>query len=521
MEELPRMTRPRIALGSFMLESNGHSPVATREEFEASCWLEGAALEADLAGAAPRASTGLTGFMRAMDGGRPWQPIFTIAAATGASGPIDQTVFDDICARLVAGLRAATPLDGVFLALHGAATATVDRDPDGTLLRLVREVVGPEVPVLATLDLHCNVSWEMVKQADMLCGFITNPHVDQAERGAECAGVMRAMLGGMRPRMAFAKLPFIPPATSQNTAGGPYADAIAYGQRFLDHEVLNVSVVSGFSLGDTPKNGLSVMVTTRTDAVRAQAVAADIAAWIWSTRAKWVTNLTSLEDATRMALEAGRDPSKPSLLFADVADNPGGGGRGNTTYILEAFVKAGVEGAVFGIHNDPALAAEAHAKGLGARFLARFNRDETNVFSKPFEAEAVVEALSDGEVVGRRGIYRGRTVSLGATALLRIGGVRVAVVTQRRQLAEPRMIESLGVDLRAARSLVVKSRGHFRAGFDDIFAPECIIEVDVPGLTTVVLSRVPWREVKRPIYPLDPEMDWTPPAPQDVPVRGG
>jgi microcystin degradation protein MlrC len=511
---------PRIALGGFMLESNGHSPVATKAEFQASCWLEGADLAADLAQPAPRGPTGLSGFIKAMDGGRAWEPVFTFAATAGASGPMDQAAFEEVCARICQGIRDAMPVDGVFLALHGAATATVDRDPDGTLLRMVREIVGPDVPVLATLDLHCNVSWEMVKQADMLCGYITNPHVDQAERGAECASVMRAMLGGQKPKMAFVKLPFIPPATSQNTAGGPYADAIAHGQRFLDHEVLNVSVVSGFSLGDTPKNGLSVMVTTRTDARRAQEVAAEIAAWIWSTRAKWVTNLTSLEDATRMALEVGQDARKPSLLFADVADNPGGGGRGNTAFILEAFVKAGVEGAVFGIHNDPALAAEAHAKGVGARFLARFNRDETNVFSKPFEAEAVVEALTDGEVVGRRGIYRGRSVALGPTALLRIGGVRVAVVTQRRQLAEPRMVESLGVDLRSVRSLVVKSRGHFRAGFDDIWTPDRIVEVDVPGLTTVVLTRVPWREVPRPIYPLDPDMQWTPPRSEDVPVRG-
>jgi microcystin degradation protein MlrC len=397
----------------------------------------------------------------------------------------------------------------------------VDRDPDGTLLARVRALVGSEVPVLATLDLHCNVSWRMVEQADMLCGYLTNPHVDMAERGMECAGAMRAMLGGMRPRAAFVKLPFIPPATSQNTAGGPYADAIAYGQRFLDHEVLNVSVVSGFSLGDTPKNGLSVMVTTRTSTERAQEVAADIAAWIWNTRGKWVTNLTSLEDATAMALAAGRDASRPSLLFADVADNPGGGGRGNTSYILQSFIRAGVEGAVFGIHNDPGLAAEAHALGQGARLTAHFNRDETHPFSERFEAEAVVEALWDGQGVGRRGIYAGRSFSLGPTALLRIGGVRVAVVTLRRQLAEPQMLERLGVDLRTVRSLVVKSRGHFRAGFDDIFPPERIVEVDVPGLTTVVLTRVPWREVPRPIYPLDPDMAWAPPRPDQVAVRGG
>ncbi len=515
------MPRPRIALGSFMLESNGHAPVATKAEFEATCWLEGAALAADLATPAPRASQGLTGFIQAMDAGRDWEPVFTVAVGAGASGPMEQAVFDEMLGKLEAVLREAMPLDGVFLALHGAATATVDRDPDGTLLRHVRAIVGPEVPVLATLDLHCNMSWEMVRHADMFAGFITNPHVDQRERGAECAGVMRAMLGGMRPRMAYAKLPFIPPATSQNTAAGPYAEAIAQGQRFLDHEVLNVSIVSGFSRGDTPKNGLAVMVTTRTSAARAQEVAADIAAWVWSTRARWVTNLTSLEDATELALEVGRDSAKPSLIFADVADNPGGGGRGNTTWILDSFLKAGIEGAVFGIHNDPALAAEAHALGVGAHFTARFNRDETDEFSKPLVAEAVVESLSAGECVGRRGIYLGRSLTIGACALLRVGGLRVAVVTHRKQLAEPAMLEILGVDLRAVRSLVVKSRGHFRAGFDDIWTPERIIEVDVPGLTTVVMNRVPWREVPRPIYPVDPEMEWDPPRPTEIQVRGG
>jgi len=320
------------------------------------------------------------------------------------------------------------------------------------------------------------------------------------------------MLGGMRPKAALVKLPLIPPATSQNTAAGPYADIIAYGQTFLDHEILNVSVISGFSLGDTPKNGMSVIVTARGNAARARAVARDIGARLWSERHRYVANLTSIEDATAMALAAGRDPARPALLFADVADNPGGGGRGNTAWILEAFHKAGVEGAVFGIHNDPALAAEAHRLGKGARFSARFNRDETNAFSKPFAAEAVVEALSDGKLIGRRGIYAGRSVEIGPSALLRLGGIRVAVVSLRKQCAEPAMLEVLGVDLRSVRSLVVKSRGHFRAGFDDIFPPERIVEVDVPGLTTVVLSRVPYRNAPRPIFPLEPEMIWSVPA---------
>jgi microcystin degradation protein MlrC len=502
------MRAPRIALGAFMLESNGHAPPATRAEFEATCWLEGAALAADLARPAPRAPVALTGFVRAMDAGRAWTPVPLLAAAAGASGPVEQEVFDEILARFERGLRAAPPLDGVFLSLHGAATATVEVDPDGVLLARIRAIVGPDVPVAATLDLHANVSRAMVGNADLLVAFVTNPHVDMAERGAEAAAGLRAMLGGLRPRSAFVKLPMIPPATSQNTASGPYADAIAFGRGFLDHEVMNVSISAGFSLGDTPKNGLSVVVATRTDPARAQAVAAEVARFVWSSRGRWVANLTPLAEAVRRAGAVGRDPAAAPLLLADVADNPGGGGRGNTVWILEAFHAAGVEGAVLGLFNDPELAAEAHLLGEGARFAARFNRAETHPLSHRFEAEAVVEALHDGQITGRRGIYAGQRVDLGPMALLRIGGLRVAVATNRRQLCEPAMIEVLGVDPARARSLVVKSRGHFRAGFDEAFTPDRILEVDVPGLTTVVLDRVPWRQVPRPIWPLDPGMEW-------------
>lgn len=508
------MTRasPRIAIGGFMLESNGHAPPALKAEFEATYWLEGAALMADLRSAAPRASSCLSGFLAGMDQGEAWTVVPLLATGAGASGPVEQAVFEEVVARITEGLRAALPVDGVFLSLHGAATATAEPDPDGVLLAAVRALVGPEVPVIATLDLHANVSRRMVDEADVLIAYRTNPHVDMIERGMDAAFAMRAMLGGMRPKPAFVKLPMITPAVAMNTDQGPYADIIAYGQSRIDHTILDVSVVANFSLGDTPKNGLSVIVTAKGDKARAEAVAIDVATRLWEMRERFRITLTPLETAVAMAKDAGTDPSRQALLFADVADNPGGGGRGNTTFILRAFHAAGVEGALFGIQNDPRLAAEAHALGVGARFTARFNRAEPHPMSEAFEAEAVVEALSDGEIVGRRGIYAGRRVLLGPTALLRLGGIRVIVVTNRRQFAEPAMAEHLGVDLRAVRSLVVKSRGHFRAGFDDIFPRAAIVEVDVPGLTSVVLERVPYRNVKRPIWPLDPDTTWSPPA---------
>ncbi len=233
---------PRIAIGSFMLESNAHSPVSTRDEFVQNVLIEPEHLLADLASAHPRSPGCLAGFYDEMQGLGAWMPIPMIAAAVGASGPIDQPWFDAIVASMVASLRQALadgPLDAVFLSLHGAAIATVEPDPDGVLLAAVRAVVGDAVPILATLDLHGNVSSAMVKHADYLSAYLTNPHVDTHERGGECARALRdALASGVRWHRAFVKLPFIPPSVTQNTerkpgANTPYGDIIHFGQSLI------------------------------------------------------------------------------------------------------------------------------------------------------------------------------------------------------------------------------------------------------------------------------------------------
>jgi microcystin degradation protein MlrC len=253
-----------------------------------------------------------------------------------------------------------------------------------------------------------------------------------------------------------------------------------------------------------------VTVTTRNDAALAATLAREIAERAWADRKRYIPRLTSLEDATRMALGCGSDPARPALLFADVADNPGGGGRGNTVWILESFYKAGVQGALLGIVFDPALVAEARRLGPASPIRARFNRDETHPLSGKFEADGEVLALHEGPIVGRRGISAGHSINLGDMALLQVGGIRVVVVSVRQQCKDTAMFECFGIDIAAARSVIVKSRGHFRAAFDLLFSDDRIVEVDVPGLTTPILSRVPYRNVPRPIYPLDLDMSWSP-----------
>jgi microcystin degradation protein MlrC len=203
------------------------------------------------------------------------------------------------------------------------------------------------------------------------------------------------------------------------------------------------------------------------------------------------------------ALAATRDKSLPALCFADVADNPGGGGRGNTMYLLRGFAEAGVTGALIGIIYDPELAAEAHGHGLHYNFTARFNRAETTKFSEEWSAPARVAALSDGKCIGRRGIYAGQRLMLGPCTALAIGGVTAVVVSHRLQCADPIFFEMLGLDIGKARAVAVKSRGHFRGGFDEFFGPTQIVEVDLPGLTSPMLSRFDWTRLPRPVIPLD------------------
>jgi microcystin degradation protein MlrC len=277
-------------------------------------------------------------------------------------------------------------------------------------------------------------------------------------------------------------------------------------------EIMNVSAMGGFAFADAATCGLSVVVTARHDKHAAEALAREIAELGWANRARFYPQLTSLDEAVEKALAVGRDRSLPALAFADVADNPGGGGRGNTTFLLRAFHKAGVEEALLGIFYDPDLAVEAHRRGVGSRFEAQFNRAETTAFSEPFAAPATVAALTDGGCVGRRGIYAGMRLELGPCAALQVGGITVVVVSHRVQCADPVFFEMMGLDIGRARSVVVKSRGHFRGGFDEFFGTEQIVEVDLPGLTSPMLNRFTWSRLPRPVIPLDENVEWRPPA---------
>lgn len=500
----------RIAILGFLLESNSFSPMTTEADYRKRCYLQGDEILDELKSAASRLPAEVSGFITQMnDISDDWEMVPIVVADAEPGGSIEQAFFDKTLGLMEGRLRAAGALDGVYIVSHGAMRATEDYDPDARLYKMVRDVIGPDTPLIATLDLHANVSADMAKYTDVLVAYLTNPHVDQRERAAESARIMAEMWNGMKPHQYFIKVPIAAPTVTLLTAEGPYADLINLGQTKLNADILNVSITAGFIYSDSPKCGMSVIVTSRNHPAPAEQLAREIATIAWNDRQRFKKELTPLSAATELAASLGRDASLLPHIMADVADNPGGGGSGNTTSVLRAFTEAGVEGAFIGLMVDPAVAAKAHDVGEGGSFSAPFNAEPRTEFDDPLTIEVVVEKLTNGSFVGRRGLMNGRGIKLGPCALLSCGGVKIGVASNRKQCADPVMIEQFGLDISELRTVVVKSRGHFRAGFDEFFPPERVIELDCPGLTSPVLSNFNWGELCRPVYPLDEEATWT------------
>ena len=504
---------PRIAVLSFAIECNRFAPVTTAADFETDVDIRGNQIVSEARSAASITLPDLPGFFTEMDRTGQWTPVPLRVSQAQPGGPVEEGFFRSFVAEIEAGLKAALPLDAVFISAHGAALAEGTDDPDGDLLEAVRRAVGPDIPVVATFDLHANVSHKMIDNLSVFVGYLENPHTDIYERGVEAAKHMRECLAGARTAITMVKVPLVPPQISLLTAKGPYADLIKYGQTKLGGDILNVSVMAGFAYSDSPKNGLTAVVTARNENWKAAAkLSLKIAQRAWDTKERFKRAMMSLGDAVQLAASVSRDRRRKPIILADVADNPGGGGRGNTTYLLRALKGARTQHVLFGVFNDAAVAAKAHELGEGAIFTASFNSQEHEEFSLPFDSEAKVVKLSDGRYVGRRGVLKNVSSDMGPSALLDLGGIQLVVISNRCQCMDPRQFEMFGVDIAQARVVVVKSRGHFRGGFDEFFKPDQIYEVDCPGLTSPVLANFTWTKLPRPVYPLDEETTWTPPA---------
>ena len=421
-------------------------------------------------------------------------------------GPMDAGDFAGFLGDIDRGLRNSGPFDAVAIFGHGAGTTTTNADADGTYMRLIRDIVGPGVPMVAILDFHANVSAAMLESCDACIGYLTNPHVDIADRLIEMAELMDRLLDGERFVRAWVHLPLIAAQIGLLTdPSEPMGRVLGEAQSWRTPQHLNVSVYGGFSLADTPDCGMSVVVTAlREHQLEAAELARRIADRLWAMRAEFRFRTTSVADAIDAICAQDR-----RFILADVADNPGGGGSGSTIHMLEAVRATGVEGVQIGVIRDSLVVADAWSAGVGAKFTAEFNRATDDPFAHRGSFDARVVALGEGWFTPRTGMMSGASLNLGRTCALDIDGVLVGISERPFQVTDPDVLRHTGLTPESARVIVLKSRGHFRAGFTEDFGDHQIIEVGAPGLATNDLESVPWRRLPRPVFPLDRYVSWT------------
>jgi microcystin degradation protein MlrC len=484
----------RIAIGQFAHETNTFCPGTTGlDAFRARYWREGDALFAGHRGV----RDDLGGMI---DAGERLgiELVPTLSTTTQPSATVSREAYETIRDTLFGHLQAAGPLDAICLALHGAGSAEGIDDMEGTFLKELRDLVGPEIPVVVSLDLHGNTTEAMLEHATALFYCHEYPHIDTCERGAEIIDIAAKILSGdIRPVKHLVRLPVaVPPST---TFGGP---AKMINERCFQWErepgILDCAFTHGFPHTDVPVIATSVLVTTDGDRDLAERVANDVVGLILDTLEDFRQSLPDAEAAIAQALEATALP----VVVAEVSDNPGGGAPGSGTHLLRALLAANAPGSCFGFVWDPDAAAQAHEAGAGATITVRIGGFTDDLHGAPIETEAYVKVLSDGQFRLTNPMGAGSLVNLGRMARLVIGNVDVIVGSERAQTLDEELFLLHGIDVRRQRVVALKSQQHFRGGFQQLAGT--IIRCDTPGFTTSNLADLPYRNIRRPIWPLDP-----------------
>ncbi|HLZ05646.1 MAG TPA: M81 family metallopeptidase [Bradyrhizobium sp.] len=484
----------RIAVGGFLHETNTFAPTkATYDAFTHGGGWPRMVLGGDILKVVRNVNVGLAGFIDAAEP-EGWELIPTIFAAATPSAHVTEDAYERIAKVLVDGIAAAGPIDGVYLDLHGAMVTEHFDDGEGELLARVRKVIGKDLPLVASLDLHANVTPEMVAHADALIAYRTYPHVDMADTGRACARHLALILRTkQRLAKAFRQLPFLIPISWQATFDQPCKGIYEKLAALQGDALPTLSFAPGFPAADFEHCAPSVFAYGRTQA-DADAAADTITAIIEGHEDDFDGKIYSPDEGVRLAMELAKSAKKP-VVIADTQDNPGAGGDSDTTGMLRALVRNGAKRAATGAIYDPASAKAAHEAGEGASVRLKLGGKSGIIGDAPYEATFVVERLSDGNFLAPGPYYGGRTMQMGPSACLRIGDVRVVVASHKAQLADQAMYRFVGIEPIEQAILVNKSSVHFRADFEPM--AEKLLICAAPGAMPADTASLPWTRLKR------------------------
>jgi microcystin degradation protein MlrC len=428
-----------------------------------------------------------------------------VAAEAMPSGIVSADAYnrmsDAICEAIAAGCDAA------MLDLHGAMVAETTRDGEGTLLERIRNL-APNLPIAVTCDFHCNLTQKMVENCTALIGYKTYPHVDMYQVGLQVGKILLdSMQGKIRPVMARQQLPLLTHTLKQGTDDQPTKSLIvACKQAEKQNPILAATFFGGFPLADMPDAGASTLVIADKDGRLAGEKAREIADLAWQQRPDFIYHCGSLQETIRQAKKA---PDFPVILL-DHEDNCGSGGTQDVMTVIKEIVDQGLDGVAVAAVFDPQAVKEMQRAGVGSEIKislgGKIAMPSLSLLPKPLEIKGKVRTLSDGRWTVHGPMYTGVEVDMGPSAVFDTGKVKIVVVSLHHEPWDTGVFTALGIQPQHEKYLLLKSRIHYRAGFAPIGKQTLLC--DGEGVTTSRNELLQYRYLRRPIYPLDAEVEF-------------
>lgn len=496
----------RFIAAQFMHETNTFSPVPTPLAAFGSQKFGGRPREGDDVVEVFRGTrTGMSAFIDLAE--EEGAELYCALAGNAApSRAVEDAAFDYCADKICEAVRQGG--DGLFLDLHGAMVTESYDDGEGELLRRIREI-DAEIPIAVSLDFHTNLSPAMVDNATVIAGYCTYPHTDLYETGKRAGRTLiRAINGEISPVMSWHSLPMLTHMNCQTPARQPMKD-IMDKAIFAEREaaegkgaILNASVFGGFPLADIPHVGLSSVVVADGDKAAADELLHELLEMAWERRADFVYESAPIAETIAQAKAFEEGP----IVLADHGDNCGAGGPQDSMDVLAEVIKQGLTDVVAGPLYDPASVEQMLQAGKGATVTLQLggkaDTPSMNLTGKPLEVTGIVKEITDGRFVVTGEMMKGVRFNLGRCAVLDTGDVEIVVSERRMEPLDAGCFTHAGIDPSQKKYILVKSRQHFRAGFEAM--AKHILMVAGPGCCSSDYGAFPWKNLRRPIYPLDP-----------------
>ena len=493
----------RISIGGFKQETNTFANVPTTiESFrDFHLWYG-----ADVVQNMRSTNTEVAGFIDVCEEAK-FEMLPTLSGFAISGAPLTRECYAGLLDDLIERISHTRPFDGVLLSLHGAMVAEGEDDADGATLEAVRRIIGPNVPLIATMDLHGNVTRRCIENSDAIVGFRTSPHIDQRETGRRAATLLaRWLAGDVRPTMDWCKIPMVTPASTHvHNLPGPFQRLMDAGRAIEASDALAATAFTVQPWLDIPEFGFATVVVTDNDPVYARRLARDMARQAWDERLAFMDiDLVQPDLAIRRALARPDGP----VVLSDLADGTGAGSPGDATSVIESLLAANPPKTALVNVCDPEVAAAAARIGVGGEIDAPVGGKRDHVYNRPVRFAGTVELARTASFEFGAGGYTGVSMDMGLSAVLRCGHVHLLVTSKPVMTIDPALYRAVGLEPLAAQIVVVKSHIHFRAGYKDI-AREIIL-LDSPGMSSDHLTQLDFRRIPRPMFPFDRELEWEP-----------